>query len=1036
MALLTGSRFGAYQIISLLGSGGMGEVYLAEDTRLLRKVAIKFLPAASMTDEQAKTRLLREARAAASLDHHNICAIFEVGEAQGRSFIVMQYVEGETLAAKMTRERVDVEAALAIAIQVAAALDEAHRHSMVHRDIKPQNIMLTASGHVKVLDFGLAQASSLPGSDEATGSPLTATGSIAGTVPYMSPEQLRGGTLDSRSDIFSFGTVLHELITGEHPFSASSAADTISAILTREPPPIQRDTASAPGELQRIARKCLEKDRERRYHTTRDLLIDLESIGRRDALPTTRREQATPASLLAVPVKAPNLPTARTPLVGRDHERLAARSLLLRADVRLVTFTGAGGTGKTRLALQIAADVGPVFNGRVYFVALASISDPALVVPTIAQALSAHEIGGRDPTEALRDTIAALQEPVLLVLDNFEQVLDAAPLLTELLESCANLKMLVTSRAVLRVYGEHDFDVPSLRLPPRVAWSSIAELARFPAVALFLQRAAAVKPDFALTPDNCAAVAEICAKLDGLPLAIELAAARVRMLTPAAMLQRLESRFELLTGGARDLPARQQTLRATVEWSYGLLAGEEQKLFRRLAVFVNGCTLEAAEAVCNASEDLKVGVLDAMESLVGQSLVQQIQQPEEEVRFAMLETMREYGVQRLAASPDEAVTRRAHAAYCLVLAEEGGSELTPAQRAGWLARCDLELDNYRAALEWATRTREVEWGLRLGAALHPFWHARGHYSEGRERLGALLRLPSDPAGKTRSRALNAAAYMATSQSDFASARALTEESLAICRNLRDTAGVITALNTLAFIERILGSMVQARTMFEECLKLSEATGDDRAVARALINLGQFLLKYQNDPAAARPMHEKALSIFERLNSLDDIAMALSHLGDVARHLGDPIAAQAKYERALAISRGLGDRWAVALTLVDLGELMSAQGEARLGLEMLAQALGLVRELGYRLGIARVLDAFARSAARRGHAERALRLAGAADAIRGALRAPLFQSDEVALARALDPARQALGTAASAVTMDGRSMSIENAIEYALSGPTE
>jgi len=1036
MALPSGSRLGAYRIISLLGSGGMGEVYLAEDTRLLRKVAIKFLKAESVTDEQAKTRLLREAQAAARLDHPNICAIYEVGEAQGLSFIVMQYVEGETLAARMARTRLDVDAALAIATQVTAALSEAHRHAIVHRDIKPQNVMLSPRGHVKVLDFGIAQVAAPLASDGATASLLTATGMIAGTVPYMSPEQLRGEQLDHRSDIFSFGIVLHEMITGAHPFSAASAVETISAILAHDPPPLQRDTPTASAELRRIARKCLEKDRERRYQTPRDLVIDLENLVRETPRQSAQRDRPIPAFPLSVPLKAPNLPVSRTPLIGRDHERLAARSLLLRSDVRLVTFTGAGGTGKTRLALQVAADVGSAFNGRVYFVALASISEPALVVPTIAQALGVREVGNRDPAEALKDTVAALQEPVLLLIDNFEQLLDAAPLLTDLLESCANLKVLVTSRAVLRVYGEHDFDVPPLGLPPRVARPSIAELARFPAVALFVQRATAVKPDFALTADNGTAVAEICAKLDGLPLAIELAAARVRMLTPAAMLQRLEGGFELLTGGARDLPARQQTLLATLEWSHGLLTAEEQKLFRRLAVFVNGCTLEAVEAVCNASEDLKVDVLDAMESLVGKSLVQRIQQPEEETRFTILGTMREYGVQRLAASPDEAVTRRAHAAYCLVLAEEGGDELTSDEQARWLARCDFELDNFRAALEWATRTREVEWGLRLGAALHPFWNARGHYSEGRERLGALLKLPADAAGKTRARALNAVGYLATSQSDYASARAVCEESLAISRNLGDTAGVVTTLNALAFLERIFGSLVQARTMFEECLKLSEEAGDDRSVARALINLGQFLLKYQNDPAAARAMFEKALSIFERLNSLADIAMALSHLGDVARNLGDPAAAQAKYERALAILRGLGDRWAVALTLVDLGELMAAQGEPRVGLGMLAQALGLARELGYRLGIARVLDAFARSAARRGQAQRALRLAGAADAIRAALRAPRFQNEEVALARELDPARQALGAAASAVAMEGRSMSMENAIEYALSGPTD
>ena len=696
MALPTGARLGSYEILSLLGRGGMGEVYLAEDTRLSRKVALKVLPAESVTDERAKSRLLREARAAARLDHPNICAVYEVGDAAGLSFIVMQFVEGHTLAGRLSRKPLDVDAALAVATQVAAALTEAHRQGIVHRDIKPQNIMLSPRGHVRVLDFGLAQGTPVTGGEFAA-SLMTATGLIAGTVPYMSPEQLRGEDLDGRSDVFSFGSVLHEMISGGHPFSRANAAETISAILTEEPPPLRDDTTVRSAELQRIVGKCLEKDRERRYQTTRDLVIDLENAVRH-----TQQALRTRESTMAphgAPIKPANLPIPRTPLVGRDHERMAARSLLLRPDVRLVTFTGAGGTGKTRLALQVAADLEPDFNGRVYFAALASITDPALVAPTVAQVLGVREDRNREPVEALAEAIATSQEPLLLVLDNFEQVLAAAPLLTDLLASCANLKVLVTSRAVLRVYGEHDFEVPPLAVPARLARPSIAELARNPAVALFVQRATAVKPDFALTPDNATAVAEICARLDGLPLAIELAAARARMLTPAAMLQRLESRFELLTSGARDLPARQQTLRATVEWSHGLLTGEEQKLFRRLSVFVNGCTLEAIEAVCNASADLNLNIFDGTESLVGQSLVQQVQPPDQDPRFTMLETMREYGLERLAASPDEHVTRRAHAAYCLVLAEEGARDLAPQDAARWLAEAaDVLSASERSAL--------------------------------------------------------------------------------------------------------------------------------------------------------------------------------------------------------------------------------------------------------------------------------------------------------------------------------------------------
>jgi predicted ATPase/tRNA A-37 threonylcarbamoyl transferase component Bud32 len=1029
MPLPPGARLGSYEIRSLLGRGGMGEVYLAEDTRLRRKVAIKLLLAESVTDEQARTRLLREARAAAALDHSNICAVYEIGEINGQSFIVMQYVEGETLAERMKHKPLDMVTAIGVATQVAAALAEAQRHGIVHRDIKPQNIMLSPRGQVKVLDFGLAKSTSL--ADEAA-SVNTGTGMVVGTVPYMSPEQLRGEEADGRSDIFSFGILLHEMIAGRHPFSASSIAGTISAILTEPPPPLVRDAGDAVGELQRIVGKCLEKDREWRYQTMRDLEIDLENEARKLGGQRDSHRVPAPAAVIPrTPSKATSLPIPQTPLVGRDHERMAARALLLRPDVRLVTFTGAGGTGKTRLALQVAVDLEEEFGGRVYFVALASIADSGLVVPTVAEVFGVREVGSREPTQALKDAITALQAPLLLLLDNFEQVLDAAPLLTGLLASCANLKVLVTSRAVLRLSGEHDFQVPPLALPARAAHPSIAELARSPAVALFVQRATAVKPDFSLTPETATAVAEICAKLDGLPLAIELAAARVRMLTPAAMLQRLESRFELLTGGARDLPARQRTLRATVEWSHGLLSPEVQTLFRRLSVFVNGCTLEAVEAVCNADETLEVDILDAMESLVGQSLVQQIQPPDLEPRFTMLETMREFGLQRLAASPDETLTRRAHAAYCIVLAEEGAGELGPEESARWLARCDLEQDNFRAALEWTTRERELEWGLRLGAALHAFWHARGKYSEGRERLGLLLGLSGQVTPKTRARALNAAGYMATGQGDLALSRLLYDESLAISRNLGDIASEVTALNALAYSEALSGDGDRARALFHECVELAEKAGSERAVAQSLVNLGHHILKYGGDPEAAQPLYERALKIAERLNDVSVVAMCLSHLGDVARARKDTQTARGMYERAIATSGALGDRWAVALTLVDLGRLFCDQGEHRACHQRLAQALGLAREIGYHVGIAHGLAAFAQSAARRGQAERAMRLAGAAGAIRHTLGAPRLPIEEIELTRDLDPARRALGASAAEAETAGARMSIEDAIEFAL-----
>jgi tetratricopeptide (TPR) repeat protein len=516
-------------------------------------------------------------------------------------------------------------------------------------------------------------------------------------------------------------------------------------------------------------------------------------------------------------------------------------------------------------------------------------------------------------------------------------------------------------------------------------------------------------------------------------LAIELAAARVRMLTPTAMLQRLESRFELLTGGARDLPARQQTLWATVEWSYGLLTDQEQKLFRRLAVFVNGCTLEAAEAVCNAAADLETGLLDLMESLVGKSLIQQTQPAAGETRFTMLETIRDYAVRQLASSPDETLARRAHAAYCIVLAEEGATAEEPAERARWLERCDLEHDNFRVALEWATRTKAAPWGLRLGAALFPFWQAREHYSEGRDRLNALLELTSDAdIRKARARVLHAASALAHEQGDYTSSRELLEEQLSLSRSLGDVAGILSALNAIAGDESFIGNLKSARSLFEECLRVSQEAGSELTVAQSLSNLA-YISKEDGDLTGAKALAEQALALFVRLKDLAGGAWLQTRLGDLEREQGNAGVAGIWYERALAMFEKLGDRTGAARTLIDLARVAFDQGQDERAHTTLAQALTLFRDMGHRRGVAHVLEAFASFAAKQGHSARALGLAGAADAIRHTTGAVVHSKRErMALVRELDRARQRLGDAAVAAEVQGWSMTMEAAIQYALS----
>src|SRR6202034_522409 len=447
---------------------------------------------------------------------------------------------------------------------------------------------------------------------------------------------------------------------------------------------------------------------------------------------------------------------------------------------------GPGGIGKTRLAVQVATGLVERFPGGTHFVPLASLSDPDLIASVIVQTLGIREGGSHSPLEVLKQNLQdSLRAPMLLVLDNFEHLVQAAPIVADLLAISPLLKIMVTSREPLHLYGENEFPVPPLMLPDVRSIPPIEALSQYPAVALFVQRAVAVKPDFDLTRENAPAVIEICARLDGLPLAIELAAARVKVLSPASMCTRLASSLQLLTGGARDLPQRQQTLRAAFDWSHDLLSPAEQKLFRRLSVFVGGCTLEGVEAVCDTKGDLELDLLDGMASMVDKSLLQQIEQANGESRFAMLQTIREYAREKLEASGEDAATKRAQAAYCLVLAEEAAAAQTgkpSAEDAVGRERIALEHDNFRGALEWLTESGDAEWGLRLGSALFRFWEAREFLAGGRERVGRLLKLPGAAAPtKARVRALFAAGVLAGEQIDYDSADPLLRESVAIAR---------------------------------------------------------------------------------------------------------------------------------------------------------------------------------------------------------------------------------------------------------------
>ncbi|HKF42866.1 MAG TPA: protein kinase [Thermoanaerobaculia bacterium] len=1043
MSLSPGTRLGAYTILEPLGAGGMGEVYRARDTRLGREVAIKVLPEEFAADRERVARFEREAKSASALNHPNVVTIYEVGREGSAFFIAMELVEGQSLREIVSAGPLPFRRVLSLGSQIAEGLSRAHSTGIVHRDLKPENLMISRDGFVKILDFGLAKKTdpSQGGESqlETSGGSLTGGGVVLGTTAYMSPEQAGGRAVDFRSDQFALGCVLYEMASGVKPFWKETAVETLSSILRDDPTPLAAVDARLPAPLCWIIERCLAKDPEERYASTRDLAVDLSSLKERF------RDATAPS---ARPSTDSALPLPRTGFVGREKEKKAIAELLRRPGVVLVTLTGPGGIGKSRLALEVARELAAELPGGSHFVPLEPVADPEAMASAILKTLGAREEdAGAPPLPALKKRLrAATSRPLLLLLDSFEHLLSAAPLVAEIASSGPGARILVTSRSPLHVYGEHEFPVPPLGLPdPRT--TSVEELSRSEAIALFAQRAAAVKPDFAMTEESARATAEICLRLDGLPLAIELAAARVKLLTPAAMRARLEKRLQLLTGGARDLPARQQTLRGAIDWSHDLLTQEEQKLFRRLSVFAGGFTLEAAEAVCNAREDLGLDPLDGIGSLLDKSLLRESPSAAGEPRFFLLETIREYALERLAASGGESATRRAHAAYCLVLAEDKAYEqhspdagppspgLPPKSGASGatstpsLEQFEVERENFRSALDWLIEHGEAEWGLRLGAALLQYWDEREHQSEGSDRLSKLLALPK-AAAPTRLRARGLFALGVLSP-DPASARALFEESLRISRELDDKRGIAVALNAVAVSAEKQGNLEESYRLFEESLLVWKDLGDPVAVARALSNMAS-VARRDGRPEDALALLEENLALSRALGDRPGAAWALNQQGDLARERGDREAAARAYSESLAMFREAGDRWGIAGTLSDLGGLARDGSDFDAAERLYAESLAAFQELDYKRGIARILDAFAGTAARRSRPERALRLAGAAAALRHSLGAVTEPAEQSRTEKDLEPARASLSnTAGAAAWMEGWGMAPEEAIREAL-----
>jgi predicted ATPase len=761
-----------------------------------------------------------------------------------------------------------------------------------------------------------------------------------------------------------------------------------------------------------------------------DAITTVSGRGYQFTLPVTRHDaEATRASK-----RKHNLPHQLTSFVGREQE-IAQLEELVTAN-RLVTLTGAGGAGKTRLAMEVASRLVGAFADGVWLVELAALSDPRLVPQAVAKALEVKEQPTRLLIETLTEHLAS--KKLLLVLDNVEHLLAAcAHLVDEIVRRSADITVLVTSRERLGMTGELTYRVPSLTVPETSETVTPETALRYEGVRLFVERAKLVRPHFGLTAENASSVASICARLDGIPLAIELAAPRLRSMSVDELNRRLDQRFALLTDGSRAALPRHRTLRSMLDWSYDLLREPEKLILQRLSVFAGGWTLAAAEEVCAGEGIEHRDVIDLLTSLADKSLVA-LEQENAQTRWRLLETVRQYARDRLEDTGECAAVRVRHRDYYLALAEEADPKLRGAEQAEWLWRLEKEHENLRVGLEWSLADAETGGGLRLCGALQRFWWTRGHLTEGRRWCTRVL-CKAGAEERTRERAyvLNAAGVLSYHQGDYPAAWALYEESLAIRRELGDRSGIAGSLGNLGNVAVNQGDHSAARALQEQSLAIYRELGDRFGTANTLNNLGVVALN-QGDYPAARALHEESLAISRELGNRHSIALSLSNVGHVALDQGDYPAARALLEESLAIRRELGDRHGIATSLSNLGYAALNQGDYPAARALLEESLAIRRELGDQFGILYSLEGLAAVVASLRESLRAARIWGATERSRAEIGTPLQPSERSGYDGYVTAARIASGDDAAfeSAWQEGRCLTLDQAIGLALAKPVE
>jgi predicted ATPase/tRNA A-37 threonylcarbamoyl transferase component Bud32 len=947
-----------YRLERELGAGGSATVYLADDVKHKRQVAVKVLHrelAAAVGHE----RFLREITTTANLRHPNILPLFDSGEEDGFLFYVMPFVEGGSLRDRITREgQLPMEDVLSIADEVADALAYAHQSGVVHRDIKPENILLE-NGHAVVADFGIAYAATNAGDVR-----LTSLGGAIGTPYYMSPEQANGEPGDARSDLYALACVTYEMLTGDPPFTGRSAVAVMARHAMDPVPSIETVRPQAAGRLATAIERSLAKVPADRYPTLdewREAIVVPVGSGSGDASPQAGIHKPPPAPA--------------TPLLGRERhiEEAVER---MEEGARVLTVTGYGGTGKTRFSIELFRRLESHFAGGAAFVSLASVTDSGEVMPTVGISLDIAEAHGRSALDALCTVIG--ENHVLLVLDNLEQVLDAAGDIAALVARCPALQVIATSRAPLKIGAEHEFVLPPLDLPSMEA-TALGELLACPSVALFVQRARKVQAGFELSEANAAAVTEICRRLDGLPLALELAAARVRILEPAALLQRLDHALDLLTSGDRDLPLRQRTLRTTISWSYSLLEPGEQRLLRGLSVFHEGWTFDAVEQVCY-DEGERYQALDELDSLVEKGLVRVVDVGK---RYSLLETIRAFAAEQLHAAGEVEDARQAHARYLVKFARKVSADIRGQGQLEAMARARAENANAMAAASWlAVRAQTgdedaVENGLLLCGGLCWPWHIHGLHLTGAALVDIFLPLASEaPPTLGRAMAGCTTSIMRASTGDLEGALEAANQAYDDGVALDDNAVTAEASLHRGYDNMLLGRPEKALDSIDECRDRALSAGDEFLAGIAMAIKG-MLLFLGGDLESGLALVRAARDMQIRIGDFEGRGLALSFLAQMTFAQGDHTGAVETFREALASFQAVGDRPEIARLHCEMGWAALGAGDPVEAQRAFAAAVRTYEEVGSAPGTGQALMGLAAVEAAQGRSERAVAIAASA-----------------------------------------------------------